>query len=216
MNRREFLHHTAIVSAGLALPFDLRLRGVVPDEGWRTFEVRSEVEILKPAGLTRIWLPVPGIAATAYQKNASSTFDAGEGRAKLVTDPKTGATMVMAEYAGGAKPVFSVTTRLATHDYTVDVSRTSRRRPEKATLARYLRPTSLLPTDGIVRATADDITKGATTDVDKARAIYEWIVANTYREPTVRGCGTGDIRFMLESKNLGGKCADLNALFVGL
>jgi transglutaminase-like putative cysteine protease len=32
----------------------------------------------------------------------------------------------------------------------------------------------------------------------------------------VRGCGVGDIRFMLESNSLGGKCADLNALFVGL
>jgi transglutaminase-like putative cysteine protease len=32
----------------------------------------------------------------------------------------------------------------------------------------------------------------------------------------VRGCGLGDIRGMLETGNLGGKCADLNALFVGL
>ncbi len=39
---------------------------------------------------------------------------------------------------------------------------------------------------------------------------------NTYRDPKVIGCGTGDIKFMLESGNLGGKCADLNALFVGL
>ena len=31
-----------------------------------------------------------------------------------------------------------------------------------------------------------------------------------------RGCGVGDIKYLLESKNLGGKCADLNALFVGL
>jgi transglutaminase-like putative cysteine protease len=52
--------------------------------------------------------------------------------------------------------------------------------------------------------------------MDKARAIYEWIVENTFRDPKVRGCGTGDIRTMLDSKNLGGKCADLNALFVGL
>ena len=29
-------------------------------------------------------------------------------------------------------------------------------------------------------------------------------------------CGTGDVAGMLESGNLGGKCADLNALFVGL
>jgi transglutaminase-like putative cysteine protease len=82
--------------------------------------------------------------------------------------------------------------------------------------AYYLRATKLQPTDGIVRDTALRITKGATTDVDKTRAIYEWIVENTFRNPKTRGCGLGDIRFMLESGDLGGKCADLNALFVGL
>jgi transglutaminase-like putative cysteine protease len=83
-------------------------------------------------------------------------------------------------------------------------------------LERFLRPTKLLPTDGIVKATAYQITSGAKTDVEKARAIYEWIVENTFRDPKTRGCGRGDIRFMLESRDLGGKCADLNALYVGL
>jgi transglutaminase-like putative cysteine protease len=83
-------------------------------------------------------------------------------------------------------------------------------------LEHYLRPTKLLPTDGIVKETAAEITAGATSDVDKARAIYEWIVENTFRNPKTRGCGVGDIRFMLESQDLGGKCADLNALYVGL
>ena len=46
-------------------------------------------------------------------------------------------------------------------------------------------------------------------------AIYEWIVQNTLRDPKTRGCGTGNIKAMLESGNLGGKCADLNGLFVG-
>ena len=59
-------------------------------------------------------------------------------------------------------------------------------------------------------------TAGATTDVDKARALYEWVVLNTFRDPKVRGCGRGDIRFMLESGDMGGKCADINALYVGL
>jgi transglutaminase-like putative cysteine protease len=67
-----------------------------------------------------------------------------------------------------------------------------------------------------VKETADKATKGATTDIEKARAIYEWIVENTFRDPKTRGCGRGDIRFMLESGDLGGKCADLNALYVGL
>jgi hypothetical protein len=59
------------------------------------------------------------------------------------------------------------------------------------------RPTKLLPTDGIVKTTATEITKDAKTDVEKARAIYEWIVENTFRNPKTRGCGLRDIRFML-------------------
>ena len=64
-------------------------------------------------------------------------------------------------------------------------------------------PTNLIPTDGIVRETALKVTKGADTDIEKARAIYDWVVDNTYRDPKTRGCGIGDIKFLLESGNLG-------------
>jgi transglutaminase-like putative cysteine protease len=83
-------------------------------------------------------------------------------------------------------------------------------------LGYFLRPTKLIPTDGVVIEHAARITKHARSDVDKARVIYEWIVDNTARNPKTRGCGIGDIRFMLESGDLSGKGADLNALFVGL
>src|SRR5439155_1166821 len=54
------------------------------------------------------------------------------------------------------------------------------------------------------------------TPDQKPRAIYEWVVDHTFRNPKTRGCGLGDIRFMLETGDLSGKCADLNALYVGL
>ena len=50
----------------------------------------------------------------------------------------------------------------------------------------------------------------------KPRAIYEWIVEQYFPGSENARCGVGDIRFMLESKDMGGKCADLNALYVGL
>jgi transglutaminase-like putative cysteine protease len=113
--------------------------------------------------------------------------------------------------------VLTATSRVSTCDYAVDLAGKGRLpSASRAALAPFLRSTSLLPLDGIVQSTASQITAAARTDVDKARAIYDWIVENTFREASVRGCGVGDIRFMLESKNLGGKCADLNALFVGL
>jgi transglutaminase-like putative cysteine protease len=54
------------------------------------------------------------------------------------------------------------------------------------------------------------------SDLDKARRLYDWVVDNTERTPQTRGCGVGDIEAMLESGNLKGKCADLNALYVGM
>src|SRR5215468_5948155 len=60
----------------------------------------------------------------------------------------------------------------------------------------------LIPTDGIVKTTATQITGGADTDLEKARTIYEWVVDNTFRSPKTRGCGVDDIRWMLESRIL--------------
>src|SRR5262249_54283833 len=92
--------------------------------------------------------------------------------------------------------------------------RATRESPEH--LRTFLQPSKLIPTDGVVAKTSQEITQGKSTDVERARAIYEWVVENTFRDPKVKGCGTGDIRTMLETRYLGGKCADLNALFVGL
>jgi transglutaminase-like putative cysteine protease len=106
---------------------------------------------------------------------------------------------------------------VSTTDHTANLTTPTVPPPlDDRTLERFLRPTKLIPTTGIVKTTADAITRGRGTDIERARAIYDWIVENTFRDPATRGCGTGDIRFMLESKNLGGKCADINALYVGL
>jgi transglutaminase-like putative cysteine protease len=217
MNRRDFLRCSGVASAGLLLARGQRMSAASLADTWRTFEIATDVEILKPSGVTKLWLPVPSPAATPYQKAAETIFHARDGQARLVTDPATGAAMIGADWPAGSTPALTSKSRVMTRDYAVDTSHPGlTRRADKPTLARYLRSTSLLPTSGIVAETAAQITKGARTDVDKARAIYDWIVANTFREPTVLGCGTGDIRFMLETNNLGGKCADLNALFVGL
>jgi transglutaminase-like putative cysteine protease len=218
MNRRDFLRSASVASAGLVFPGAARLFGEdAASEHWRTFEVITRVEILKPSGVTRIWLPAPVIAATPFQKTLANTYKAEGGAARMIGTSTDALGIVVAEFPASAKPVFTLTSRIATKDIAVDVSRPRKaQQASAADLRHFLRPTHLLPTDGIVKATAANITKGARSDVEKARAIYEWIVENTFRDPKTPGCGLGDIRFMLESKDLGGKCADLNALYVGL
>jgi transglutaminase-like putative cysteine protease len=96
----------------------------------------------------------------------------------------------------------------------------SQRKPalaeDAAELRRWLEPSELITTDGIVRKVATQIVSGARSDQEKAQRIFDWVVISTYREPKVRGCGVGDIKTMLETENLSGKCADINSLFVGL
>jgi transglutaminase-like putative cysteine protease len=125
--------------------------------------------------------------------------------------------MVSAAWADNEpSPVIEVVTKVRARDRRVDWTKRAAPGISADELALNLKATELITTDGIVATTAAKVTAGKTTDLDKVRALYNWMVVNTYREPTVRGCGVGDIRSMLETGNLGGKCADLNALFVGM
>jgi transglutaminase-like putative cysteine protease len=184
-------------------------------DAWRKFEVTTVVEVLKPAGETKVWLPTALVQNTAFQRTLSNQYSAN---AKLVegSNPQD-LGIVAATFPAGVKPVLTLTSEVELKNYSVDLSKPGKVQPAaKAELQYFLQPHQFMPTDGIVKSKATEITKGAKTDVEKAQAIYDWIVDNTFRDPKVRGCGRGDIRFMLESGNLGGKCADLNALYVGL
>lgn len=213
MNRRDFLHAATALSAGFA---SNRLRAAEVSD-WRTFEVTTRIEVLQPAGTTRVWVPMGLALETPFQKTLSTKYECTGASARTFQNGTEALGLVAAEFPSGVKPLLTVKTRVATRNWTVDLGSRGKGRPANSSdLARFLHPTKMLPTDGIVRQRAMEITKGTATDLDKARAIYEWIVENTYRDPKTRGCGTGDIRFMLESGDLGGKCADLNALYVGL
>lgn len=219
MNRRIFVRSACAISASLALSKPERLLAEPATQAdWRTFEVKTRVEILKSPGATRVWLPAALSAKTSFQKTLSNEFKAEGGSARIVEARADGLGIVVAEFPAGVKPVLTLTSRVATRNHVVDLSAVPPRAESESRgeLDHFLRPTRLLPTDGIVKEAATEITSGANTDVEKARAVYEWIVDNTFRNPKTRGCGRGDIRFMLESKDLSGKCADLNALYVGL
>jgi transglutaminase-like putative cysteine protease len=219
VDRRNFLKSAGVVSASLAIPGARRLLALAETQAgaWRTFEVTTRVEVLKPSGTTFVWLPAAILRETPFQKTLANDFHADGGTVELVQKKEDALGIVTAKFPEGVKPVLTLTCRVSTRGHSVDLSRKGNApRADAAELDYYLQPTKVIPVDGAVRITALEATQGATTDIEKARAIYDWIVVNTYRNPKTRGCGVGDIKFMLESKDLGGKCADLNALYVGL
>ncbi len=217
-SRRDFLQTSAAAATALAWPLSGRAqqRSFEPRPGaWRTFEVTTRVEVLEPRGATRLWLPIPSVNSD-WQRSLESSYSSN-GRAQLASDTHDGARMLYVEFAGAqGKPVVELTSRVQTRNRAADWAQRSQTSEDADSLKYWTRPTALLPTDGIVRTTALAATRGAKGDEEKARRLYDWVVVNTHREPKVRGCGEGDIKTMLETGNLGGKCADLNAIFVGL
>jgi transglutaminase-like putative cysteine protease len=217
MRRRRFL---SVLGAAALWPAAPALRAQRTG-GWRTFEVRVRVDVrgveLSKAP-TRLWVPLPLARPTNWQRLVGQTWRTNATECAVVRDAGSGSAILAATFSQ-AEPSLEATLTLDTQNVAVAFDRPANNAPTDLSADerhRALRPTALIPTDGIVREQALAITRGHRTELARARAIYDWIVEHTFRDPEVKGCGLGDIRWMLETKNLGGKCADLNALFVGL
>jgi transglutaminase-like putative cysteine protease len=184
---------------------------------WRNFRITTRLQIEKAEGKTQAWIPLPAVHEDQWFQSNGSLWETN-GVARIARDPKYGAEMLHVVWESTDKtPTVEVTSNIATRDRQIDLAKPGKPAPLSAAERQlYLSATTLIPVDGIVRQTAERISAGARTEIEKARAIYEWIVVNTYRNAATRGCGVGDIAALLKSGNLGGKCADLNALFVGM
>ena len=161
----------------------------------------------------KCWLPLP--QSSDYQTIGEIKFDAASAKTAKINE-KDGNKMLYIEWEASAEP----STRKAT--CTFHVSRSEILSPEltesgsvPSDMSEYLGSSSTIPVnDSQIKSKAEEITKGKTTVLDKARAIYDWIIENMNRDESVTGCGTGDVCTLLNTK--GGKCTDINSVFVGL
>lgn len=219
IDRRKLLKTGLAVSAAAALPNTSRADvSFDPQPGaWRNFQIVTRVEIANAADKSQAWVPMPAIGELDWFKPLGSDWTSN-GRVTLARDPKYGAELLHVAWTDGEKsPFVEVTSRVATRDRAINFTKPGKPAPlSAADRVLYTQGTELIPVDGIVKQTSDKITADKTTEIEKVHAIYDWVVENTFRDAKVRGCGTGDIASMLKTGNLGGKCADLNALFVGL
>ncbi len=221
LTRRQFVQAASGSIAAMSLPAgawaaadDARVFQPHPGD-WRTFEVVTTIQPRELSGPTTVWVPIPSVTSD-WQRVLDNQFSGNTTTAKQVS-LGSDAQAVMAQFdPGTADPSLQIVSRVQTQSRALPSSSRHAQKLSHKERKQWLHATAYKPTDGIVRKTADQITAGAHGDLAKAQRIYDWIVVNTYREPKVRGCGLGDIKALLETGNLGGKCADLNGLFVGL
>lgn len=221
ITRRDMLKAGVVTAAaGLVVPQRLLAQdvGFAPTPGaWRDFEVLTRLE-LPAKGRAQAWIPLPSVQEHEWIRLGKNAWQGNAASAEMVSDPKYGAQLLHVVFKDGvAAPNIEVRSSFSLRARAEDLGTSSQAPPLSAADRRlYLEATELMPTDGIVKETADKATAGKASDLDKARAIYEWVIVNTFRDAKTRGCGTGDVASMLRTGNLGGKCADLNALYVAL
>ncbi|MBI5443562.1 MAG: transglutaminase domain-containing protein [Deltaproteobacteria bacterium] len=161
----------------------------------------------------RLWLPYPTSDPDQVIRDVKVAGDFAE--SAVYTDRVHGTPMLYARWEKGSA------SRTLRFSFDVDRQEVVRRDfPAKEAVwdprdyALYLAPTSLGPTDGAVKKLADKLTAGKKTVLAKAKAVYDWVCENTFRDPKTKGCGAGDVCKLLETP--GGKCADVHSVFVSL
>lgn len=211
MHRRALLSSAALGLAAGAASSPVAAQAAAP-AGWRRFEIVTRVA-LPDAGEAQLWLPLAQGAA-GYQTALDLRWQSS-GTGGVARDERYGAEMLKLRWPAGSTAPKTV--ELVQTVATMDREGASRLQPLTSTERRFWsEPTESVPTDGIVRETALRIIGARTEPKAKLRALYDWVVDNTSRNPDTPGCGFGDIRAMLESGNLSGKCADINGLMTGL
>lgn len=161
----------------------------------------------------KLWIPYP--VSDAQQLITNLTWEGNYSEAAVYTEQVFGVPMLYVRWPKEAK------TRLFTLSFNAKREEHVKRDfPQPAAAydprdyALNLAPTSLGPTTGEIKKLAEQITAGKSGILEKARAIYDWTVENTFRDPETRGCGLGDVAALL--RRPGGKCADISSIYVAL
>jgi transglutaminase-like putative cysteine protease len=83
-----------------------------------------------------------------------------------------------------------------------------------ASMKRLIGPDTLIPTDGKIKALADEVTGSQTGTVAKAKAAYDYLFTTMRYDKTGSGWGRGDALWACDSKH--GNCTDFHSPFIGM
>jgi transglutaminase-like putative cysteine protease len=181
----------------------------------RAGRVTFDIRVVAPpeAKDVKLWFPYP--TSDLEQSITDLRFDGDYDGVTMAREPQSGALYLYARW-GKERPerrlrvTFQARSKERRVPFLADTGD-----PIPPDVRRYLESSFWLPSDDPkVKALAAQIVAGKTSPLSKARAIYDWMVDNTRRDPEVPGCGTGEVDRALAARS--GKCADLSSVYVAL
>ncbi|MBI3853401.1 MAG: transglutaminase domain-containing protein [Verrucomicrobia bacterium] len=180
-----------------------RLLGVI--NGTDEFEFVYRVKLPAITNAARLWLPLA----------TSDTFQRVE--VKNITAPEQWRELDERKY--GNKVLF-LNAGPADSGKTIEV-RYHVKRFEKSEYAvrepmtqKYLNPERLVPTNETFRSIAQQVTRGKTADLARARALYDHVIEKLRYAKYGPGWGRGDAVYACDART--GNCSDFHAYFIAL
>ena len=200
-------------SFALAMCLMLAFAGyaVAAVKGTVTYEFAINAD--KGAKDIKLWTPCPLSEGSQDIKDVKITGNYS--KSEIVKDEATGASYVFAQWGSAQEtPKLTMTFHVDSHFAKgKELKDGGGAYPED--VKKYLKASAFIPSDNRKIVTiAEDAVEGAKTELEKARKVYEWTIANTFRDPDVKGCGLGKALVTLNEAKGGGKCADISSVFV--
>ncbi len=181
-----------------------------------TFHYAFTVKNVSPGERVRVWIPLAHSDAFQDVKIVSKN---GDLPLKQIPQPEYGNEILYAETSRADKSEykFSVDYDVVRREHVVLVNGkpfTDLRaaKAPRLELARFLEPDRLVPVTGVPAQLADQETKGATTQLEKARDIYEYVFRTMKYDKTGEGWGHGDTLWACDPKH--GNCTDFHSVFI--
>ena len=184
---------------------------------WRRYDIHSTISLNNPQGKTRVWLPLVQYRDTPWERSLGHHWQGNFATAGIYRDPVADMEVFYADWPEGAtEQKLEIVSHIATQDRHFDITRRTGAVERTEILRRCLRSTELVPTDGIVRRTAERAIGRVKDPLAQGKAIYDWVVENARYDPQAKLSGAGNIARFLEDGHLAGRSVDISLLFVGL
>ena len=184
-----------------------------PKQRHLSFHYSFTVKNVPPGKPLQVWIPLAH--SDAYQQ-VRVTEQKGDLALKRAQEHEYGNWMLHAGTSSASKSEyqFSVDYDVVRREQVVLVDGKPVERLRKTPhleSARFLEPDRLVPTTGLPAQLAVEQTKGATTQLEKARDIYDYVFRTMKYDKTGTGWGHGDTLWACDSKR--GNCTDFHSVF---
>ena len=192
------------------------VKAAEPPTEWRTYEITTSVNLKNARGQSRFWLPLPLNLDTLFQRTLGYSWSGNPDNSIMRRFPDGDLEVFQCEWKDGSDARLQTKTLVSTADRHFDVTKRTIAPERDDILRRNLQSSQLIPNDGLAHQLGERIIGRIKDPVAQVKAIYEWVTENAIYDPSLPGCGKGDVRRQLIEGQYGGRSADINGLFVSI